>query len=118
MVGFTGGKSSFTMETIHSKWALLCGLHLRLHFSALYVPIKGPVYAPPTPQTIHDWHLGLFVAGLVVVDLLILQTYTVVEGIKGALTARLVPSLERTVDVQGVGENISVLITELNAFHH
>ena len=76
-----------------------------------------PISLSLTPQPVYDWHLGLFVGGLVLADLLILTTYTAVEGSKGKLTASLVPSLERTVDVQGVGEIINTLHKiKFNAF--
>ena len=53
-------------------------------------------------QTVSNWMLALFVLLLVIIDLIILITYTAVEGVRGNLSAQRVPNRENSRDVSGV----------------
>jgi len=50
-----------------------------------------------------DWYLAVGVFLLVFIDLIILLTYNIVEGVQGNLTAVRVPNRENVMDVNGVG---------------
>ena len=50
-------------------------------------------------QAIQDWMLALGVLLLVVIDLIILITYTAVEGARGNLSAQRVPNRENPQDI-------------------
>ena len=53
-------------------------------------------------QIIRDLHITLFVLALVVVDVVILMTYTIVEGVKGNLEPMRVVNAENPHDIIGV----------------
>lgn len=53
-------------------------------------------------QTISNWMLALGVLVMVRIDLIILITYTAVEGTRGNLSAQRVPNRENPEDVSGV----------------
>ena len=53
-------------------------------------------------QTVSNWMLALCVLLLVIIDLIILITYTAVEGARGNLSAQRVPNRENSRDVSGV----------------
>ena len=53
-------------------------------------------------QTVSNWMLALCVLLLVIIDLIILITYTGVEGARGNLSAQRVPNRENSRDVSGV----------------
>ena len=49
-----------------------------------------------------DYHLALFVCGLVAVDVVILLLFTLVEGVQGNLEPSMVPNTENPSDMIGV----------------
>ena len=53
-------------------------------------------------QVIKDWMLALGVLLLVVIDLIVLITYTAVEGARGNLSAQRVTNRENPEDIIGV----------------
>ena len=59
-------------------------------------------------QVIKDWMLALGVLLLVVIDLIVLITYTAVEGARGNLSAKRVPNRENPEDMVGVSTCIHV----------
>ena len=54
-------------------------------------------------QALKDWQLALGVLTLVLVDLTILLVYTIMEGLRGNLTAKRVPNRENPRVIEGVG---------------
>ena len=54
-------------------------------------------------KPLQDRYLGLGVLVLVLVDVTILLVYTIVEGVRGNLTAIPVPNREHLMKVEGVG---------------
>ena len=65
------------------------------------------------PQKIQDWQLFVVVLVLVVVDLIILGTYTGIEGRKDNLSATRLVNKENPEDEKGVSIVIHVIITLL-----
>ena len=55
-------------------------------------------------QIVKDWHLFVFIAVLVVVDLVILVTFTLTQGIVGGLSASRHENAENPSDVKGVSQ--------------
>ena len=53
-------------------------------------------------QVIKDWMLALGVLLLVVIDLIVLITYTAVEGARGNLSTQRVTNRENPEDIIGV----------------
>ena len=53
-------------------------------------------------QKIKDWMLMLAVASLVAIDVIIIVSYTLVEGLRGKLTAKLVPHREKPSVIETV----------------
>lgn len=53
-------------------------------------------------QPLQDWMLALGVAVLVIIDIVILTSYNVVEGIRGNLVATRVANRENPQDLLGV----------------
>ena len=51
-------------------------------------------------------YLVLGVASLVAIDIIILVTYTLVEGLMGNLVTVTVQNKEKTMDVEGVSYNV------------
>ena len=56
-------------------------------------------------QALQDWMLALSVAVLVAIDVIILTTYNVVEGLKGNLVAERVINPENPEDLSGVSND-------------
>ena len=54
-------------------------------------------------QILKDWHLALGVLLLVLIDVTILLVYTIVERVKGNLTAMQVSNLGNPSSIEGVG---------------
>ena len=57
-------------------------------------------------QTIKDWHLLVFIAVLVIVDLVILITYTIVISVNGELSASKNENVEHPSEEKGVSFHI------------
>ena len=53
-------------------------------------------------QAIQDYHLALFVGILVVVDVVVLITYTIVEGLQDNLGPTKTVNVENPSDIRGV----------------
>ena len=53
-------------------------------------------------QVLKDWMLALGVAVLVAIDIIILTTYNLVEGLRGNFVATKVSNLENPEDLSGV----------------
>jgi len=75
-------------------------------------------FAHKHTQALKDWYLAVGVFLLVFVDLIILLTYNIVEGVQGNLTAVRVPNRENVMDVNGVGWfTISNELQSSSSFH-
>jgi len=59
-------------------------------------------------QKIRNYHLVMFIAGLVVIDVVILTTYTLAEGLRDNLNPTRTENKENPSDVQGVSASYSV----------
>ena len=53
-------------------------------------------------QAIKDWHLFVFIAVLIIVDLVILVTYTIVLSVNGDLSASKNENVEHPYEAKGV----------------
>ena len=53
-------------------------------------------------QGLKDWTLALAVVMFIIVDVIILLVFTIVDGVEGELTAKLMPNLEHPTSEIGV----------------
>ena len=60
-----------------------------------------------------DYIMALFVLCLVVIDVVILGTYTLVEGLRGNLGVKLVPNTENPKEIVGVSERNNYCVAVL-----
>ena len=70
-----------------------------MHFPSLLLPLI---------QAAKDRFLALAVCGLLVIDFVILITYTVVAGLLGQLGAKEIPNGENPMDITGVSNDVIV----------
>ena len=71
-------------------------------------------------QEIRDYHLVMFIAGLVVIDVVILTTYTLAEGLRDNLNPTRTENTENPSDVQGVSAGFfeESLCTSIACIHY
>ena len=55
-------------------------------------------------KSIHDWHLILFITGLVLVDVTILTIYTTLQAVITDFTPGLQTNKEKTTATEGVSQ--------------
>lgn len=104
LVAPTTDKTATTVKCNVTPW--LTSLGYSMCFGTIMAKMVRVFYIFSNPtlkkKTIKDWHLLVFIAVLVIVDLVILITYTIVISVNGELSASKNENVEHPSEEKGV----------------